>query len=101
VAQALQRGALQAVKRRLTARLVSFANVLAAGRIDSHVAGPGNCWRVYARLLPQLDQQVIFSAFNFNLPPDVDDSSSVTLAEANSTGFVSSACSSKTSRSPL
>ena len=39
------------------------------------------------RLLPQLDQQVIFSAFNFNLPPDVDTAPSVTIGLANSTGY--------------
>src|SRR5271170_712908 len=49
-------------------------SVLPPGRINSHIAGLGNCWGTYAQLLPQLDQQVIFSSFNFNLPPDVDDS---------------------------
>jgi prepilin-type N-terminal cleavage/methylation domain-containing protein/prepilin-type processing-associated H-X9-DG protein len=66
---------------------ISVTNVLPPGRINSHIAGLGNCWGVYAQLLPQLDQQVIFSAFNFNLPPDVDDSPSVTTALANSTGY--------------
>src|SRR5271166_3517374 len=67
---------------------ISATNVLPPGRINSHIAGFGNCWGAYAQLLPQLDQQSIFSSFNFNLPPDVDDSPSVTLAEANSTGFM-------------
>jgi prepilin-type N-terminal cleavage/methylation domain-containing protein/prepilin-type processing-associated H-X9-DG protein len=66
---------------------ISYANVLPPGRINSHIAGLGNCWGAYAQLLPQLDQQVIFSAFNFNLPPDVDDDPSVTTAMANYTGF--------------
>ena len=66
---------------------ISATNVLPPGRINSHIAGLGNCWGTYAQLLPQLDQQVIFSAFNFNLPPDVDDSPSVTTALANSTGY--------------
>ena len=57
---------------------ISVTNVLPPGRINSHIAGLGNCWGMYAQLLPQLDQQVIFSSFNFNLPPDVDDSPSVT-----------------------
>jgi prepilin-type N-terminal cleavage/methylation domain-containing protein/prepilin-type processing-associated H-X9-DG protein len=68
---------------------ISATNVLPPGRINSHIAGLGNCWGMYAQLLPQLDQQVIFNAFNFNLPPDVDTSPTVTTAEANSTGFMS------------
>ena len=68
---------------------ISVTNVLPPGRINSHIAGLGNCWGVYAQLLPQLDQQVIYNTFNFNLPPDVDTAPTVTLAEANSTGFMS------------
>jgi prepilin-type N-terminal cleavage/methylation domain-containing protein/prepilin-type processing-associated H-X9-DG protein len=67
---------------------ISVINVLPPGRINSHIAGLGNCWGAYAQLLPQMDQQVIFSSFNFNLPPDVDDSPSVTTALANSTGYM-------------
>ena len=66
---------------------ISATNVLPPGRINSHIAGLGNCWGMYAQLLPQLEQQVIFNAFNFNLPPDVDTTPTVTFAEANSTGF--------------
>ena len=66
---------------------ISATNVLPPGRINSHVAGLGNCWGAYAQMLPQLDQQVIFSSFNFNLPPDVDTAPLVTLGMANSTGF--------------
>ena len=68
---------------------ISATNVLPPGRINSHIAGLGNCWGMYAQLLPQLEQQVIFNAFNFNLPPDVDTAPNVTYAEANSTGFMS------------
>ena len=68
---------------------ISYSNVLPPGRINSHIAGLGNCWGAYAQLLPQLDQQAIFNSFNFNLPPDVDDSPTVTLAVANITGFQS------------
>ena len=68
---------------------ISATNVLPPGRINSHIAGLGNCWGMYAQLLPQLEQQVIFNAFNFNLPPDVDTTPTVTYAEANSTGFMS------------
>jgi len=67
---------------------ISATNVLPPGRINSHIAGLGNCWGMYAQLLPQLEEQVIFNCFNFNLPPDVDTSPTVTLAEANSTGFM-------------
>src|SRR5271166_1932287 len=67
---------------------ISATNVLPPGRINSYIAGFGNCWGTYAQLLPQLEQQVIFNAFNFNLPPDVDDDPSVTTAVANSTGYM-------------
>jgi prepilin-type N-terminal cleavage/methylation domain-containing protein/prepilin-type processing-associated H-X9-DG protein len=67
---------------------ISAANVLPPGRINSHVAGMGNCWGTYAQLLPQLEQQVIFNSFNFNLPPDVDTAPSYMLALANSTGYM-------------
>ena len=61
--------------------------MLPPGRINSHIAGFGNCWGTYAQMLPQLEQQVLFNAFNFNLPPDVDTSPSVFTALANSTGY--------------
>jgi prepilin-type N-terminal cleavage/methylation domain-containing protein/prepilin-type processing-associated H-X9-DG protein len=67
---------------------ISAANVLPPGRINSHIAGMGNCWGMYAQILPELEQQVIFNFFNFNLPPDVDDNPSYTLAVANSTGYM-------------
>src|SRR5271166_2078548 len=66
---------------------ISAQNVLPPGRINSHIAGLGNCWGAYAQMLPQLDQQVIYSSFNFNLPPDIDDDPSVTTGMANYTGF--------------
>jgi prepilin-type N-terminal cleavage/methylation domain-containing protein/prepilin-type processing-associated H-X9-DG protein len=66
---------------------ISVTNVLPPGRINSHIAGLGNCWGAYAQILPELEQQALFSSFNFNLPPDVDDSPSVTTALANSTGY--------------
>ena len=64
---------------------ISATNVLPPGRINSYIAGFGNCWGMYAQLLPQLEQQAIFNAFNFNLPPDVDSTPTVTTAEANIT----------------
>src|SRR6185437_11240589 len=66
---------------------VSAQETLPPGRINSHVAGQGNCWGTYAQLLPQLDQQSIINAFNFNLPPDTDPTS--TSSAANTTGFSS------------
>jgi prepilin-type N-terminal cleavage/methylation domain-containing protein/prepilin-type processing-associated H-X9-DG protein len=56
--------------------------VLPPGRLNSHLAGHGNCWGAYAQLLPQLDQTVIFNSLNFNLPPDTDP-----LSVSNATGF--------------
>jgi prepilin-type N-terminal cleavage/methylation domain-containing protein/prepilin-type processing-associated H-X9-DG protein len=64
---------------------ISAINVLPPGRVNSHITGMGNCWGAYAEILPQLDQQALFSAFNFNLPPDTDPTT--TLAAANVTGF--------------
>ena len=52
---------------------VSSYNVLPPGRVNTHVAGQGDCWgAAYAELLPQLEQSQIFNSFNFNLPPDTD-----------------------------
>ena len=60
--------------------------VLPPGRVNSHLAGQGNCWGAYAEILNQLEQQQLFNAFNFSLPPDTDPTT--TLAAANSTGFM-------------
>jgi prepilin-type N-terminal cleavage/methylation domain-containing protein/prepilin-type processing-associated H-X9-DG protein len=64
---------------------ISVYNVLPPGRVNSHITGQGNCWGAYAEILAQLDQQNLFSSFNFNLPPDTDPTT--TLAAANVTGF--------------
>ncbi len=58
---------------------LSAQNVLPPGRINSHVTGMGDCWGLYAQILPQFEQQALFNAFNFSLPPD-------TPALANTTG---------------
>lgn len=47
-------------------------NQFPPGRINSHIAGFGNCWGAYAQMLPQLEQTPIFNAFNFDLSPDID-----------------------------
>src|SRR6185437_9234561 len=60
---------------------------LPPGRVNSHVATRGNCWGAYAQILPQMEQQAVFNAFNFNVYPDTDYTS--TIAAANSTGAVS------------
>jgi prepilin-type N-terminal cleavage/methylation domain-containing protein/prepilin-type processing-associated H-X9-DG protein len=64
---------------------VTFANVFPPGRVNSHIAGHGNCWGAYSQLLPQLDQAPLFNATNFLLPPEIEP----TLPEAagNSTAF--------------
>jgi prepilin-type N-terminal cleavage/methylation domain-containing protein/prepilin-type processing-associated H-X9-DG protein len=54
------------------------------GRFNSHVAGMGNVWGGYSQLLPQLDQQSIFSSFNFNLAPELE--TNLVSAAANLTG---------------
>jgi len=61
---------------------LSSVGVFPPGRFNTYISGHGNCWGTYAQLLPELDQNAIFNAFNFNLPPDTD-----TLAVSNSTGF--------------
>jgi len=65
---------------------ISATGLLPPARVNSHVAGQGNCWGAYAELLAQLEQQPVFNAFNFNLPPDTDPTT--TPAAANSTGFM-------------
>ncbi len=45
-------------------------NVLPPGRINSHVAGQGNCWGAYAQMLPYLEQPAAYAGFNFSLSPD-------------------------------
>ncbi len=64
---------------------MSAYNVFPPGRVNSHITGQGNCWGAYAEILPQLEEQVLFNCFNFNLPPDTDPTT--TLAAANVTGF--------------
>jgi prepilin-type N-terminal cleavage/methylation domain-containing protein/prepilin-type processing-associated H-X9-DG protein len=54
------------------------------GRFNSHITGIGNCWGGYSQLLGQLDQQVIYNSFNFNLAPELE--ASLASAAANSTG---------------
>jgi prepilin-type N-terminal cleavage/methylation domain-containing protein/prepilin-type processing-associated H-X9-DG protein len=64
---------------------LTAVGVLPPGRVNSHVAGQGNCWGLYAQILPQMEQAALFNSFNFNLPPDTDPT--ITLSAANSTGF--------------
>ncbi len=65
---------------------LSSHNVLPPGRVNSHVAGRGNCWGLYAQILPQMELPALFDSFNFNLPPDTDPTT--TASAANSTGFM-------------
>jgi prepilin-type N-terminal cleavage/methylation domain-containing protein len=66
---------------------MSTHGVLPPGRINTHIAGRGNCWGTYAQILPQLEQQAIFNSFNFALPPDTDPTT--TFSAGNTTGFES------------
>jgi prepilin-type N-terminal cleavage/methylation domain-containing protein/prepilin-type processing-associated H-X9-DG protein len=60
--------------------------VFPPGRINSYVAGQGNCWGAHAQLLPQMEQQTVYNAINFNVSPDPDYTT--TTSAANSTGSV-------------
>jgi prepilin-type N-terminal cleavage/methylation domain-containing protein/prepilin-type processing-associated H-X9-DG protein len=64
---------------------LSALNVFPPGRINSHVAGQGNCWGTYAQMLPQLEMQSVFNSFNFQVAPDTDPTT--TPAGANITGM--------------
>jgi prepilin-type N-terminal cleavage/methylation domain-containing protein/prepilin-type processing-associated H-X9-DG protein len=57
---------------------VTAQGVLPPGRINSHIAGAGDCWGLYAQLLPNMDQQALFNAFNFSLAPDTPDPTNTT-----------------------
>jgi prepilin-type N-terminal cleavage/methylation domain-containing protein/prepilin-type processing-associated H-X9-DG protein len=59
-------------------------NTFPPGRFNSHIAGIGNVWGGYSQILPQLDQVVIFNAFNFNLAPELEGT--LPSAAANLTG---------------
>jgi prepilin-type processing-associated H-X9-DG protein/prepilin-type N-terminal cleavage/methylation domain-containing protein len=66
---------------------ISSMNVFPPGRINSHIAGHGNCWGAYSQILPQLEQVTLYNALNFNLAPEIE----TTLPEAagNATVFES------------
>jgi prepilin-type processing-associated H-X9-DG protein/prepilin-type N-terminal cleavage/methylation domain-containing protein len=64
---------------------ITSVNVLPPARINSHIAGHGNCWGAYSQILAQLDQGPLFSSFNFILPPEVE--ATLPEAAANQTGF--------------
>ena len=58
---------------------VTVMGVMPPGRINSHVTGKGDCWGLFAQMLPQLDQQALFNACNFSLAPDTPDPSNTTV----------------------
>ncbi len=62
---------------------LSAVNTFPPGRFNSHITGNGNCWGAYSQLMPQMEQQAIFSSFNFNLAPELEPS--LPSAAANST----------------
>ena len=44
------------------------------GRLNTRVAGKGNCWGTHALILPYLEQRALSDSLNFDLPPDTDTS---------------------------
>src|SRR5213080_1843069 len=44
---------------------IAAVTVLPPGRVNSHVAGQGNCWGAYAEILNQMEQQQVYNSFNF------------------------------------
>ncbi len=58
---------------------ISAQNVLPPGRINAHIKGAGDCWGLYAQMLPQLEQQQVFNACNFGLAPDTPDPANTTV----------------------
>jgi len=59
---------------------LSAVGVFPPGRINTHIAGLGDCWGAYAQLLPYMEQKPIYDAFNFSLAPDSDPSNTTGAA---------------------
>jgi prepilin-type N-terminal cleavage/methylation domain-containing protein/prepilin-type processing-associated H-X9-DG protein len=57
---------------------VTIMTVMPPGRINTHITGAGNCWGLFAQILPQMEQQAVFNSFNFSLAPDTPDPSNTT-----------------------
>jgi prepilin-type N-terminal cleavage/methylation domain-containing protein/prepilin-type processing-associated H-X9-DG protein len=57
---------------------VSIMSVMPPGRINTHISGAGDCWGLFAQILPQMEQQAVYSSFNFSLAPDTPDPSNTT-----------------------
>ena len=51
---------------------LSAIGLFPPGRINTHIAGMGDCWGAYAQILPYMEQKPIYDAFNFSLAPDSD-----------------------------
>jgi prepilin-type N-terminal cleavage/methylation domain-containing protein/prepilin-type processing-associated H-X9-DG protein len=51
---------------------LSTVGVFPPGRINTHIAGLGDCWGAYAQILPYMEQKPVYDAFNFSLAPDSD-----------------------------
>ncbi len=56
------------------------------GRINSYIAGLGDCWGTHAQLLSQMEGSPIYNAINFSVNPDPDYTT--TSAVANMTGSI-------------
>ena len=65
---------------------MSSVGTMPPGRFNSHVAGNGNCWGAYSQMLPQLEQQALFSSFNFSLAPELETSLPSALANSTASG---------------
>jgi prepilin-type N-terminal cleavage/methylation domain-containing protein len=48
---------------------LSAVGVFPPGRINTHIAGLGDCWGAYAQILPYMEQKPVHDAFNFRLGP--------------------------------
>ena len=59
---------------------VSAIGQFPPGRVNTHIAGLGDCWGAYAQLLPYMEQKPVYDSFNFILAPDTPDPSNTTGA---------------------
>lgn len=60
--------------------------VFPPGRINTYVAGNGNCWNAYSQLLPFVEQSMLYASMNFSMNPDPDYSTASSVV--NSTASI-------------
>ena len=63
---------------------LSSVGTFPPGRFNSHRKGNGNVWGGHSQVLPYMEQQALFNAFNFSLAPELE--TSLASASANATG---------------